>query len=84
MLAAGNLLNPKAVISSDLGRADCILSERCECVLYSQMLQFIKDVHPVVGERHRCLKARGVPLASVSCSSQSGSCDMNGGQTGGR
>jgi SAM-dependent methyltransferase len=58
--------NPLATIVADLTRADEIASDRYDCVLLIQTLQFIYDVKAALETVHRILKPGGVALATFS------------------
>jgi SAM-dependent methyltransferase len=57
--------NPRATIVADLTRADHIASNRFDCIILTQTLPFIYDIHAVVRTLHRILKPGGVVLATV-------------------
>lgn len=62
--------NPKTTIAADLTNAPNILSESFDCIIITQTLQLIYDVHSVIGTLYRILKPGGVVLATVSGISQ--------------
>jgi SAM-dependent methyltransferase len=57
--------NPAATIVGDLATGDTIPSDAFDCVILTQTLQFIYDVHAAVRTLHRILKPGGVVLATV-------------------
>jgi SAM-dependent methyltransferase len=57
--------NPRATIVADLTCADHIASNRFDCIILTQTLSFIYDIHAVVRTLHRILKPGGVVLATV-------------------
>ena len=54
-----------ATIVGDLAQGDNIPSDAFDCVILTQTLQFIYDVHAAVRTLHRILKPGGVILATV-------------------
>lgn len=71
--AAGN---PNTTIISDLNTGAGIPDDSFDCVIFTQTLQFIYDVHAVVGTLHRILRPGGVVLATCSGISQMSRYDM--------
>jgi glycosyltransferase involved in cell wall biosynthesis len=57
--------NPRATIVADLTRADHIPSNLFDCIVLTQTLPFIYNIHAVVSTLHRILKPGGVVLATV-------------------
>jgi SAM-dependent methyltransferase len=57
--------NPAATIVADLAKGDKIPSDAFDCVILTQTLQLIYDVHAAVRTLHRILKPGGVVLATV-------------------
>src|SRR5215470_3994137 len=57
--------NPRATIVADLTRADHIASNCFDCIVLTQTLPCIYDIHAVVRTLHRILKPGGVVLATV-------------------
>jgi SAM-dependent methyltransferase len=57
--------NPAATIVTDLAAADAIPSDSFDCVILTQTLQYIYDVHNAVTHLHRILRSGGVLLATV-------------------
>lgn len=57
--------NQAATIVGDLAKGDNIPSDAFDCVILTQTLQFIYDVHAAVRTLHRILKPGGVALATV-------------------
>jgi SAM-dependent methyltransferase len=57
--------NPRATIVADLTRADEVPSDLFDCIILTQTLPFIYDIHAVVTTLHRILKQGGVVLATV-------------------
>lgn len=68
--------NPKATLVADLTNADSIPSETYDCIVLTQTLQFIYDVHAAMGHLHRILKPGGVLLATFAGISQISRYDM--------
>jgi len=58
--------NPNATIVGDLTCAEHIPSDRFDCVILTQTLQYIYDVPAVLRTLKRILKPRGVVLATVA------------------
>jgi len=61
---------PRTTIAADLTNAPHIPSESFDCIIITQTLQLIYDVHSVIDTLHRILKPGGVVLATVSGISQ--------------
>ena len=59
--------NPKATIIADLAAADNVPSDRYDCFVLTETLQYIFDLRGAVGHAHRILKPGGVLLATVPC-----------------
>ncbi len=57
--------NPLATIVADLTRADHVPSNLFDCIILTQTLSFIYDVHAVVTSLHRILKPGGIVLATA-------------------
>ncbi len=57
--------NPRATIVADLTRADQIPSGRFDCIILTQTLPFIYDIHAAVTTLHRILAPGGIVLATV-------------------
>jgi glycosyltransferase involved in cell wall biosynthesis len=68
--------NPRATIVADLTCADQIPSNRFDCIILTQTLPFIYNIHAVVRTLHRILKPGGVVLASVGGITQISRRDM--------
>ena len=66
-----------ATIVADLTSADAIASESFDCIICTQTLQFIYDVHAAVRTLHRILRPGGVLLASFTGISQISRYDMD-------
>lgn len=62
--------NPVATIVGDLSRADHISSDTYDCIILTQTLQFIYDVHAALKTLYRILKPGGVLLATFPGISQ--------------
>jgi SAM-dependent methyltransferase len=62
--------NPEATIIADLAAADSIASETFDCIVLTQTLQFVYDLHGAVQHLYRILKSGGVLLATVPGISQ--------------
>lgn len=56
--------NPQATIVADLTRADHIPSDRFDCIILTQTLQFIYDTRAALRTLHRILRPGGVLLAT--------------------
>lgn len=56
--------NPKATIVADLTNAPHIPDNTFDCIIITQTLQMIYDIHAVIAELHRILKPGGVVLAT--------------------
>jgi len=67
---------PKVTIVADLTSADLIPSEIFDCIILTQTLQFIYDVHAVVRTLHRILKPGGVVLATGGGITKASAPDM--------
>lgn len=52
-------------IIADLANADHVPSDKYNCIIITQTLQFIYDVHAAVGTLHRILRPGGVLLGSL-------------------
>jgi SAM-dependent methyltransferase len=66
-----------ATIVADLTSAEAIASESFDCIICTQTLQFIYDVHAAVRTLHRILRPGGVLLASFTGISQISRYDMD-------
>ena len=62
--------NPRATIVADLARADDVPSDRFDCFILTQTLQFIYDVDAAVEHAHRIVKPGGTVLATVPSASR--------------
>jgi SAM-dependent methyltransferase len=69
--------NTSATIVADLTKPEGIPSSAFDCVILTQTLPFIYDIHAVVGQVERALKSGGVALATVSGISQISRYDMD-------
>jgi SAM-dependent methyltransferase len=56
---------PEATIHGDLRRLDGIENDRYDCIILTQVLQFIDEPESAVRECHRVLKPGGVLLATM-------------------
>ena len=56
---------PEATFYGDLRRLDGVEADRYECIILTQVLQFVDECESAVRECHRILKPGGVLLASV-------------------
>jgi SAM-dependent methyltransferase len=56
--------NTRATIVADLARADHVPSDTFDCIILTQTLHLIYDVHSVVQTLHRILKPGGILLAT--------------------
>ena len=57
--------NPRATLVGDLAEGHNLPSEAFDCIVLTQTLQFVFDVHKAVATLHRMLKPGGVLLATV-------------------
>ncbi|MEN8130474.1 MAG: methyltransferase domain-containing protein [Pseudomonadota bacterium] len=57
--------NPQATLVGDLTSAEHIPSQRFDCIIFTQTLQFIYDCPAAVNTLHRILKPGGTLLATV-------------------
>ncbi len=57
--------HPQATIVGDLTSADCIPSGSFDCIILTQVLNFIYDIRAAVETTHRILKPGGCVLVSV-------------------
>ena len=62
--------NDRATIHADLRSAPHVPSEAYDCVILTQTLHVIDDMHAVVREVHRMLKPGGAVLATLPCASR--------------
>lgn len=62
--------NPKATILADLDSALHIASNEFDCLIFTQVFQFICNLQACIEELHRILKPGGVLLATVPCISK--------------
>jgi len=62
--------SPQATIIADLTKADHIPSESFDCIILTQTLHLIYDVHAAIETLHRILKPGGVLLATFPGISQ--------------
>jgi SAM-dependent methyltransferase len=62
--------NPRATIVADLTCADHIPSSAFDCIIFTQTLHFIYDVHSAIRTLHRILKPGAVLLATFPGISQ--------------
>lgn len=69
--------NPKATIIADLASGNSLPSDRFDCIIVTQTLQFIYEVRAAVATLHRILKPGGVVLATVPGISQISRYDMD-------
>lgn len=68
--------NPRATLVADLGTGEGIVSDRFDCIICTQTLQFIFPVQKAVESLHQLLKPGGVLLATVPGISQISREDM--------
>jgi SAM-dependent methyltransferase len=66
-----------ATIVADLTSAETVASESFDCIICTQTLQFIYDVHAALRTLHRILRPGGVLLASFTGISQISRYDMD-------
>ena len=57
--------NPRATLVGDLAEGDHLPSEVFDCIVLTQTLQYVFDVHKAVATLHRMLKPGGVLLLTV-------------------
>jgi SAM-dependent methyltransferase len=57
--------NPQATIVADLARGDAIPSDTFDCILCTQVLQYVYDLDAAVQTLHRILKPGGVVLVTA-------------------
>lgn len=57
--------NPRATLIADLAAAEGVSSETFDCIILTQVLQFVYDVGSAIREAHRLLRPHGVLLATV-------------------
>jgi SAM-dependent methyltransferase len=57
--------NPRATLVGDLAKGDHLPSESFDCIVLTQTLQYVFDVHKAVTTLHRMLKPGGVLLLTV-------------------
>lgn len=72
--------NPRATIIADLARPASELEGQFDCIICTQTLQLVYEVHSAVSQLHRWLKPGGTLLATVPGISQISREDMQ--QTG--
>jgi SAM-dependent methyltransferase len=60
-----NPANPHATIVADLADADSVPTDRFDCFILTQVLQFVYDMEPAVRGAHRLLRPDGVLLATL-------------------
>ena len=68
--------NPQATLVADLSSGDLIATASYDCVICTQTLQFIYDVHAAVRTLHRILKPGGTLLVTVPGITQISRADM--------
>jgi SAM-dependent methyltransferase len=69
--------NANATITADLTDAGHLPSALFDCIIFTQTLQFIYDVHATVATLHRLLRSGGVLLATFPTISQICRFDMD-------
>ena len=62
--------HPGATIIADLTAADHIPSDTFDCVILTQVLQFVFDTRAVLHTAHRILRPGGTLLATIPCTSR--------------
>jgi SAM-dependent methyltransferase len=65
-----NLTNPSATILNDLDSTINVGSNEFDCLIFTQVLQFIYNLQNCIQELHRILKPGGVLLVTVPCISK--------------
>jgi len=68
--------NPQATLVGDLTQGDHLPSERFDCIIFSQTLQYIYDARAAVRTLYRLLRPSGVLLLTVPGITQISSYDM--------
>ena len=58
--------NPRATVIADLTESESFDPDAYDCVICTQTLPYIYDIHAAVGTLHRILRPGGVALATVS------------------
>jgi SAM-dependent methyltransferase len=61
----GNSGNPRATLVGDLAEGHHFPSQAFDCIVLTQTLQYVFDLHKAVSTLHRMLKPGGVLLATV-------------------
>jgi SAM-dependent methyltransferase len=61
----GDASNGRATIVGDLATGDGVPSDAFDCIIVTQTLQVIYDLHGAIGTLHRALKPGGILLATV-------------------
>jgi hypothetical protein len=69
--------NPRATLVADLTRGESIPTDAFDCVLLTQVLPFISDLHAAIATVHRILRPGGVALITVPGISQIVRYDMD-------
>ncbi len=59
--------NSDATIFADLATADQVPSEKYDCFILTETLQFVFDLESAIAHAHRILKPNGILLVSVPC-----------------
>ena len=62
--------NPQATLLIDLENAEALPSSQYDCLVLTQVLQFVFHLRPCLEHLHRTMRSRGVLLASVPCVSR--------------
>jgi SAM-dependent methyltransferase len=62
--------NPRATLVADLTEPELFAADAFDCVICTQTLPYIYDVHAAVRTLHRILRPGGTVLATVSCISR--------------
>ena len=69
--------NPKATIVADLGEQAELGADLFDCIVFTQTLQFVYDVHAAVRNLHRLLRPGGVLLLTVPGTTQTGPDELS-------
>ena len=69
--------NPDATVVADLTKADHLLSDCYDAIIFTQTLQVIYDIRTVIATLYRLLKPGGVLLATVSGMAQLSLADFD-------
>jgi SAM-dependent methyltransferase len=65
-----NPANPQATLFVDLEAAETLPANQFDCLVFTQVLQFVFHLRPCLEQLHRSLRHGGVLLATVPCVSR--------------